>query len=147
MTALETSMVHSCTCIVSIFLTRRAKRKLSIYWKTSIKKLRVCKTKPVTRYCYVMYIKIHSIKMLQNCLGYYCKLQLWQCKTLTLSLNRINHSNTNAKHYCYLIFSKKYACSHWLIHLTKMNDTIFCKKSLKLPIKISKSLKAEVDSQ
>ena len=22
---------------------------------------------------------------------------------------------------------KKYACSHWLIHLTKMNETIFAK--------------------
>ena len=106
------------------FLIWRAKKRLSIYWKTSIKKLRVCKRKTVTRYCYEH--KLHSIKMLQNCLAYYCKVQLWQCKTFTFSLNRINHSNTNAKYYCYMVFSEKYACSHWLIHLTKMNDTIFC---------------------
>lgn len=120
MTALETSMVHSCTRIVSIFfLIWRAKKRLSIYWKTSIKKLRVCKRKTVTRYCYVH--KLHSIKMLQNCLAYYCKVQLWQCKTFTFSLNRINHSNTNAKYYCYLVFSEK-ICMLSLAHSSNKNE-------------------------
>ena len=130
MTALKTSMVHSCTCIVSIFLTWRAKRKLSIYWKTSIKKLRVCKTKPVTRYCCV-----HKNTFYQDATKLF--RLLLQTKTLTMQNPYLKpQQNEPLEHKCKILllydFLKK-ICMLSLAHSSNKNEWNY------FPLKVSKT--------